>query len=224
MPYRSHESYVAAAFAVPQNRMRARRAYRRAVRRIGRLWGTLLAAGGWSNGESFVARNVGLKSIWARGRWEVGILFMDHDDLQVEPHGAHPLDVLHGMYLDGQFVREDLDLLARIYRIPDDAARLGRSAFRDELRRAHRRTLAALGGIARRGEDFSAADVRWLRRWSSLLGSVAASHRESPGTGAWREGAKAVLAAAGFDAGTVEGSLDSLADYAEFLADPCFLF
>src|SRR6185295_15246410 len=65
--YRSHEQYVAAAFALPTNRTRADEIFLSLLDEIGRTWGTLLALRGYSLGESFVARNVGLKSVWAGG-------------------------------------------------------------------------------------------------------------------------------------------------------------
>ena len=53
-----------------------------------RSGGRYLALRGYSRGESYVARNVGLKSVWDAGRWQVSIIFMDHDALVIPgPHG-----------------------------------------------------------------------------------------------------------------------------------------
>ena len=38
-------------------------------------------ARGYSFGESFVARNVGLRTIWSQGKWCVRLIFQDHDNL-----------------------------------------------------------------------------------------------------------------------------------------------
>ena len=51
------------------------------VAEIARVWGTLLGVRGQSRGESFVARNVGLRSVWEDGEWRVKLIFMDHDAL-----------------------------------------------------------------------------------------------------------------------------------------------
>src|SRR6185503_9634275 len=56
--------YVDAAFAVAANRARADQIFLDLVREIATVWGTLLGARGNSRGESFVARNVGLRSVW----------------------------------------------------------------------------------------------------------------------------------------------------------------
>ena len=45
------------------------------------MWGTLLGLRGYSFGESFVARNVGLRTIWSQGEWSVRLVFQDHDNL-----------------------------------------------------------------------------------------------------------------------------------------------
>jgi hypothetical protein len=43
----------------------------------------MLGARGYSRGESLVARNVGLRSVWADGQWRVKLIFMDHDALSL---------------------------------------------------------------------------------------------------------------------------------------------
>jgi len=47
---------VEAAFGVAENRARADQVYLSLVEQIAKFWGTLLAIGGYSRGESFVAR------------------------------------------------------------------------------------------------------------------------------------------------------------------------
>ena len=83
MTYCGFEEYLADAFAVPENRARADFVFHSILEQIGKFWGTLLGVRGYSRGESFVARNVGLKSYWQRGEWRVKIIFMDHDALVV---------------------------------------------------------------------------------------------------------------------------------------------
>ena len=63
--YYSYRQYLTAAFAVTSNRARADGYYLSFLQQIARFWGTLLAVRGFTRGESFVARNVGLKSVWA---------------------------------------------------------------------------------------------------------------------------------------------------------------
>src|SRR6185369_13077289 len=59
-----YAGYVESAFAVPANRARADEIFLELVGQIAKVWGTLLAARGHSRGESFVGRNVGLRSVW----------------------------------------------------------------------------------------------------------------------------------------------------------------
>src|SRR5439155_9480596 len=81
--YRNYAEYLAAAFAIPDNRVRANSVYKSLLQQMGKLWGTLLGIKGYSKGESFVARNVGLRSVWHDGQWEVRTIFMDHDSLVI---------------------------------------------------------------------------------------------------------------------------------------------
>lgn len=81
--YVNYPQYIRDAFLVPANRRRADENYVSVMRQIGQCWGTLLAVRGFSDGESFVLRNAGLKSVWNNGRWQIRIIFMDHDDLTV---------------------------------------------------------------------------------------------------------------------------------------------
>jgi len=79
--WRSHGQYVDAALRAAGNRRRAARVYLSLLEQTGRFWGTLLAIRGHSQGESFVERNAGLRSVWLDGKWQVQIVFMDHDSL-----------------------------------------------------------------------------------------------------------------------------------------------
>lgn len=103
IPYEDHAQYVKAALDLPANRQRADAFCLSAFEEMGRLWGTLLAVGGYSGGESFVARNVGLRTCWEEGRWQVRILFMDHDNLHINGNlhpNFRPAKALQGMFLD----------------------------------------------------------------------------------------------------------------------------
>lgn len=80
--YRTHGQYVQAALTVPENRSTANKNYLFCMEQIGTVWGTMLAIGSYSIGESFVPRNVGLKAVWQESSWKVQIIFMDHDCLQ----------------------------------------------------------------------------------------------------------------------------------------------
>ena len=49
--------------------------------RLERCGGRCWRLRGYSFGESFVARNVGVRTIWSQGQWCVRLIFQDHDNL-----------------------------------------------------------------------------------------------------------------------------------------------
>jgi hypothetical protein len=84
---------------------------------------------GYSNGESFVSRNIGLRSEWSGAQWRVGLRFMDQDDLHLpDPRldDFSPHRLLKGMLLDQRYVsgsknhlnpKSSLFALTQIYRV-----------------------------------------------------------------------------------------------------------
>lgn len=240
--YRSHRQYVQAAFAVPANRRRADRAFLALARQLGTLWGTLSAVRGGSRGESFVARNVGLKSRWERGRWRVQIVSMDHDVMNIAGGDAHhfrPLATLPAMIEDERFIlgerRADaphrvhgaLDYLQEIYRVSPRTAGAGRSALLRELRRAYRRTHEAalhgrsLAGLCR------PLFVRRLRDWDEVVRRQLAAR--SGGASDERDAAFAAataqwLADRGYEPRQIEEHLRAAALHADFLSRYSFLY
>jgi hypothetical protein len=160
----NYDQYVPAALAWPPNRAAADAAYLDAVADIGLYWGTLLAMGGWTEGESFVSRNVGLKSRWIGGRWCVRICFMDHDCLLAVgapgdvPHPARPID---GMRKDSDWICEDprargeFACLREIYRVSASTESLGRRKFEARVLAGYtvtRRAMAANEAVASKFE------------------------------------------------------------------------
>lgn len=141
-PYRSYEEHITAAMKDPENRAAADLAYTSCLQQIGAYWGTLLAAGGHTSGESFVARNVGLKSAWIDGGWCARCIFMDHDSLFCPDRNDQDFYVeafLNGAFLDQRYVfgsirEEDSELgsvecLRRIYRVDPVTAQSGEEAL-----------------------------------------------------------------------------------------------
>ncbi len=147
------DDYVEAALRVPENRERATEVYLGTMRQAGRFWGTLLAWGASSRGESTVARNVGLRSVWRQGRWATSLVFMDHDQLDFyTPPAKHfstsrtlPAMELDARYLvgarPGRMATESLlNLLDQIYRADPALRTRGRRTFRRALRAAYVKT------------------------------------------------------------------------------------
>ena len=152
--YRNHEQYVDAALSVRENRAAADANYQGCLREIGRVWGTLLALGGSTRGESFVARNVGLKSVWDAGAWCVRLVFMDHDgvffvNLKEPAHNleaflrraAVDMNYLFGSWKDPAPIRGSVQYLQAIYGVNDAMVREGDRQFSAALKAAYRGTL-----------------------------------------------------------------------------------
>jgi hypothetical protein len=147
------DELIDAAFQIPANRARADEAYLTCMEDIGRYWGTLLAVGGFTDGESFVPRNVGIKSRFQNGRWGARICFMDHDGMRgltapgEVPQPAWPIE---GMRKDGDWICEDraapgeFDCLRRIYRIAATVEKSGEEIFRERVADAYADTRRAM--------------------------------------------------------------------------------
>ena len=147
--YRAHEQYLKAAFSIPENRTAANANYMFCMEQIGRVWGTMLAIGSHSTGESFVPRNVGLKTVWQNGRWKVEIIFMDHDCLESpgpQQREFHAEDAIAGTIHDETHIfghalphRTNIGAatcLQDIYRIPKPLAGEGMRQLRDAMLRS----------------------------------------------------------------------------------------
>ncbi len=142
--------YLDEIFARPANRRQANRLFLQLLQQLGTFSGTLAGILGYSNGESMVPRNVGLRAVWSGGNWQVSLYFMDQDDL----HLATPRElnlpverVLRGMLLDQQFCsarrepsRSCLSALAKIYRVDEQVFAEGQLALRKARDAAVRKT------------------------------------------------------------------------------------
>lgn len=144
--YRSHKQYLDAAFSIPENRAAANANYMFCMEQIGVVWGTMLALGCHSTGESFVPRNVGLKAMWQNGGWTVRIVFMDHDCLespkprQLEFHAEdvmastiHDETHIFGYALPHRTNIGAVTCLQDIYRVPKALAHKGMQQLRDAM-------------------------------------------------------------------------------------------
>ena len=154
-PFESYPQYVRDLFVV--NRAGADDQYLSVTRQFGEYWGTLLAVRGFTDGESFVQRNVGLKSVRQDGEWRTRIIFMDHDDLTVAGSRYRylwPSRELAGQYNDmvhilgGQFGEEvvpgSLAALGVIYQVSPELAEVGRKTLQETVRSAYRKTKAEI--------------------------------------------------------------------------------
>jgi len=149
--FESYSAYVDAALSLPPNRALADEFYMDAVKETGIYWGTLLAVGGFTEGESFVTRNVGLKSRWMDGRWRARICFMDHDNILALGGGdiPHPVRTLESVRLDEMWICGDrercmMTCLRKIYRVSPTLEQQGEELLRESIANAFRTTRMAM--------------------------------------------------------------------------------
>lgn len=219
VPYRDHGGYVDAALAEPANRARADQVFLALAAETGRVWGTLLGIRGYSRGESFVARNAGLRSCWRGGDWTVEILFMDHDDLQSAGKAFWPESALPLMMLDERHIQRDMACLERIYRTCPETGLQGWETLRREAAHAYRATQEAVRSRPEVRELYSPVFVERLGDWDAAVRMFLAA--EGP---EWREPVRDFLASRGYDAELAEEYLKALEGFAAFLRRTSFLY
>src|SRR5271165_239985 len=179
---RPYAEYLDAAFEHKGNRARADRGYLAALSEIGRFWGTLLAIGGFSYGESFVDRNVGLRSKRTPAGWAPRICFMDHDSLVVPglkqiQQKLEPARMIDGMRADEWYILGtdpamtnplgEVLSLSRIYRASSVVRAAGASRFRKSLAASYRKTRRALSGSL--GNGFSGQYLKAFADWEETV-------------------------------------------------------
>ena len=159
------DAYVEAAFAVPANRARAGRAFLRCMIELGHFLGSLWSLGGYSSGESFAERNIGIARRWEAGEWQTGLALMDHDGMIIpgpDTKKFSAANALPGMkgderYLFGRLIghgtiRGSIPALRDIYRVSSAMESEGDKAFHNAAVEASRGMQRALlpGGRLRR--------------------------------------------------------------------------
>ena len=230
--FENYESYLEAAFAVPENRKRADGIFLAHVAEIARVWGTLLGVRGQSRGESFVARNVGLRSVWEEGEWRVKLIFMDHDALSLpEPELGHffAQNALPGILLDERHVwgRANPALfsgtlagcLQRIYRVDDSLLPAAQELAERELKAAYRKTHRAMVSNTRLRGFFSDTFLARLFDWDEFVAGYLNGQSDS-----WQSRMKQMFAAKGYGPETFDVYADAVEKHKGFFERNGFLF
>lgn len=238
VPWRSHAQYLEAAFRVRANRAQAIVSYVSVLEQLGRFWGTLLGVRGHTQGESFVERNAGLRSVWRDGRWQVELVFMDHDSLSFASVGTstyRPRDsvpnaakdakhVLGGVYGKSFRVRGELWFLRRIYRVGSVLERRGVTAFRAAMKRAYDQTHDGIRTKPELTKLFHESFVENLRDWDDLVTRYLETPKTRSARDAWRASSHAHLAGRGYHRDIAEEHVKTVTLQAKFLRRIAFLF
>jgi len=238
VPWRSHKQYVAAAFAVPANRRRANHAYVSILEQIGRFWGTLMGIRGHAQGESFVARNTGIRSVWEEGEWKVRMVFMDHDALSFASVGISTYKPRHSMrneakdakyILGGKFkektrVRGEFSYLKTIYRVGSVFQRRGLVAFRAAMKDAYDRTQEAMRTNPEVNRHFRPEFIEKLHHWDDLVRSYLALPKTRSAHTKWKIANRERLVSMGYKPQAAEDYVGTVTELAMFLRRMSFLF
>jgi len=225
-------SYVDAAFAVASNRARADELFLDLVREIARVWGTLLGARGHSRGESFVARNAGLRSVWEQGRWQVKLIFMDHDALSLpdlENGHFYAETAMPAMLLDERHVwgRANPALfpvslagyLINIYRIGSELEGRAQALAEEELKAAYHKTHRAMLNDRRLRAFFSDVFMSRLFDWDEFVRGYLNGQSAT-----WEKKMKKLFAEKGYEADAFDYYTQAADKGRGFLERNAFLF
>jgi len=230
--YESYESYLEAAFALAENRERADRIFLSLVKEAARLWGTLLGVRGHSRGESFVARNVGLRTVWQEGEWRVKLIFMDHDGLSLPEleHGHFfAQNALPGILLDERhiwgranpalFPTTLVGCLQKIYRTSAQLNRKAKTLAKTELKASYRRTQQALTTNAKLRAFFGDVFLSRLSDWDQFVtGYLNGRDRQ------WQTEMKRMFSEKGYEPDTFDYYAQAVEKYKGFFERNGFLF
>lgn len=235
--YETYEQYLEAAFCIAENRVRADEAYLSAIEQIARFWGTLLAVGGYTRGESFVARNVGLKSFWEQGRWNVKIVFMDHDavvmpeqdDLHFYAKGALPNMALDESYIWRRtnpriLAVSEMGHLQRIYRIGKKVDVKSQKLAGAVLKDAYKQTQLALLTHPKLRPLFSKTFIDRLLVWDTLVSGYFQMNGDEKENAKWKKRMKKLLAAKGYNSPAFDEFMATIEKHKGFLGRIAFLF
>jgi hypothetical protein len=235
--YKNYEQYVTTAFRLTANRARADRFYLSLLKQIATFWGTLLAARGFSRGESFVARNVGLKSCWEAGEWKVNIIFMDHDAVVMPGFQNSDLDLhstLSGMALDEtyiwgrsnseEFSASEVGYLQKIYQVNEDVCEQGQALAQTALRDAYKETQRELLTNAKLQSLLGKAFIERLLDLDALFSGYLQLTPETLASTRWKQEMKMMLSMRGYKARTCDLYIDAIETNRAFLARYAFLF
>ena len=193
--YEAQQQYVAAALSTRANRSRADATYLSHLKEIGIIWGTLIGVKAYTRGESFVARNVGLRSVWEGGEWKVKIIFMDHDAMGIaEPNDADftPNDTYYGLQLDETYLWGRGPLLGtvghlrRLYQVSDAVYQRGLQLARAEAKKAYEKTQRKLLTDPALRALFNKTFLERLEKWETLVNAFLHARLNGGVDDAWK--------------------------------------
>jgi hypothetical protein len=231
--YRNHDQYIRSALSRSDNRATADNNYLSIMRDIGRFWGTLLATMSRTHGESFVGRNVGLRSVFENGEWKVKIVFLDHDALyltELRTNHFHPLALFPAILTDEKYirggpnVRGETEMLRAIYRVDQTVAAQGDSALNDGLKESYKKTHSVICDDPRLQGRFSHGFIQGIQDWDEIVVRYLSVKDDPSKVDLWRDGASRLLQEKGYDEARLREYVRAVEKYSSFLQRYSFLY
>ena len=236
--YRDHSQYLCAAFANPANRIRADRFHASTIADLGMLWGTIFALGAYSFGESFVARNLGLKSCFNAGEWTVKLFAMDHDNLRIPdededsfwPHPAFRAAVVDESFLCAnpgrpkQIEGSSLWCLEEIYRVDATTRAKSKDYLHRAMEKGYKQTRHHLDNDPRVQKFFSKSYIRHMHDWDKIVSDYL-TNCDSPGSLAdWKERTERYLSSRHYAADVIANYLKGVEKHDDVVKRYSFLY
>jgi hypothetical protein len=236
--YKNHAQYIHAAYRIPENRNRADRFHASAMAELGTFWGTLLALGAYSHGESFVGRNVGLKSSFEAGEWTIKLLFMDHDNLRIPdrtedsfwPHSAYRASVVDECYicanpdrplqLDGSSVW----YLQDIYHLEAPTRAQSKSLLHRAMEKAYKQTRHGLDTNPKARRFFSKSYIRHLHDWDLIVADYLTVCDDSTKIAAWKDRTRTYLSTRKYKKAVIDNYLMAIDKHYDVVTRYSFLY
>jgi hypothetical protein len=236
--YEDHAQYLRAAFAIPENRIRADRLHASTITDLGMLWGTLLALGGYSYGESFVGRNVGLKSSFTAGEWTVKLFSMDHDNLHIvddEEESFWPYSAFRASVVDEGYICANPDrplqidgsslwYLEEIYHVNAETRLKSKEYLHQAMENAYKQTRRGMDTNRRVQRFFSKSYIRHLHDWDVVVADYLTNCGDSMKIDAWKHRPEAYLSRRHYKKEIIDDYLLAIAKHYDVFTRYSFLY
>lgn len=236
--YENHAQYLRAALAIPENRTRADRYHASTITDLGMLWGTLLALGGYSFGESFVARNLGLKCSFVDGEWTVRLLCMDHDNLHIVdqeeecfwPHPAFRASVVDECFICAnpgrprQIEGSSLWCIEQIYQVDPENCLKSKTYLHQGMEKGYKQTRRSMDHDPRVRRLFSRSYLRHLHDWDVIVADYLMICGDSKKIAGWKKHTESYLASRNYRKDVIANYLDAVAKHNDVIDRYSFLY
>jgi hypothetical protein len=207
------------------------------MQEIGLFWGTLLAVRGFTRGESFVGRNVGLKSVWENGEWKVKLIFMDHDDMDIAgknsahfyPRAAFAAiadDEIHifGGISCGEAIKGEVAFLQEIYRVGREVSETAKVGIRQAIEYAYKKTRNDLINNPKLQAYFQELFIERISDWDTIAAGYLKVRQDPSAIDSWKMETKEFLSRRGYTDRMIDDHLCTVDSFDDFLTKYSFLY